>query len=204
MSKRGLSMDEKKTKMLEIFHETASFYSLKELEKIAPKTKGIVVQSVKEVLDDLVSDSLVQMDKIGTGNYFWSLPSAAGATKNALLSKTEKELESINAKIEETRKGIKSAEKGRENTAERKQLISTLSEVNETSVSLKSELAAFGAADPVRYERKSQAVQVCKDAAVRWTDNAMVLLQYASRLGAEEAQLRESLGISEDWEDIKT
>ncbi|WVQ93629.1 hypothetical protein IAU59_000705 [Kwoniella sp. CBS 9459] len=199
MSKRGLSMDEKKTKMLEIFHETAEFYSLKELEKIAP-----IVQSVKEVVDDLVSDGFVQMDKIGTGHYFWSLPSAAGATKNALLSKTEKELEAINAKIEETRKGIKAAEKGREETAERKQLIKTLSEVNETSSSLKAELAAFGAADPVRYERKTQAVQVCKDAAVRWTDNTLVLLQYTTSLGADEAQLRESLGITEDWEDLKT
>ncbi|OCF44076.1 hypothetical protein I317_02029 [Kwoniella heveanensis CBS 569] len=151
--------------------------------------------------------------------------------KTALLSKIEKELESINTKIEETRKGIKAAEKGREDTAERKQLLSTLSELNDTSTLLKSELAAFGAADPVRYQRKSQAVQVCKDAAVRWTDNTMVLLQYTTSLGAEETQLRESLGISElggwrsqgsaadsnifryplclspqaeDWEDLKT
>nr|XP_019014721.1 uncharacterized protein I206_00807 [Kwoniella pini CBS 10737]OCF53502.1 hypothetical protein I206_00807 [Kwoniella pini CBS 10737] len=169
MSKRGLSMEEKKMKMLEIFHETAEFYSLKELEKIAPKTKGIVVQSVKEVLDDIISDGFVQMDKIGTGNYFWSLPSAAGATKQALLAKNKKELEAINEKIKEVQADIEDAEKGREDTPDRRNLIAQLNGLNETSSSLKKELSAFGAADPIKYEKKSKAIQVCKNSAVQWT-----------------------------------
>ena len=37
------------------------------------------------------------------------------------------------------------------------------------SAKLKSQLAAFGAADPVRYERKKDAARVAKDAAQRWT-----------------------------------
>ncbi|WRT63940.1 uncharacterized protein IL334_000867 [Kwoniella shivajii] len=199
MSKRGLSMEEKKTKMLELFHETASFYSLKELEKIAP-----IVQSVKEVLDDIVSDGFVQMDKIGTGNYFWSLPSAAGATKQALLSKSSKELEGIESKIQEAEQNIQEAEKGREDTAERRKLISTLSSLNETSASLKNELAAFGAADPVKYEKKSQAIKVCKDAAVQWTDNTVTLLGYVSGLGTDSEQIKAQLGITDEWEDLKT
>ena len=58
------------------------FYSLKELEKIAPseqhcsstrwmaeasdeaEQKGIVQQSVKDVIEDLVGDGLVSMDKM--------------------------------------------------------------------------------------------------------------------------------------------
>lgn len=40
-SKRGLSAAEKRTKMLELLHETKDFYQLKELEKLAPKAKGI-------------------------------------------------------------------------------------------------------------------------------------------------------------------
>ncbi|WVW82062.1 hypothetical protein I302_104067 [Kwoniella bestiolae CBS 10118] len=199
MSKRGLSMEEKKTKMLEIFHETAEFYSLKDLEKIAP-----IVQSVKEVLDDIVSDGFVQMDKIGTGNYFWSLPSAAGATKQALLSKNQKELEALNAKIEEVSGGIEEAEKGREDTPERRKMLSTLSELQETSSSLKNELSAFGAADPIKYEKKSQAVKVCKDAAVQWTDNTMILLSYISGIGSEIEPIKAQLGIDDEWEDLKT
>lgn len=52
---------------------------------------------------------------------------------------------------------------------ERLTLLATLQQEEHTSVKLKAELAAFGAADPVRYQKKSEAVKVCKDAAVRWT-----------------------------------
>jgi hypothetical protein len=52
-------------------------FLLKELEKIAPKEKGIVMQSVKEVLQSLVGDDLVDSDKIGSSVYFWSFPSKA-------------------------------------------------------------------------------------------------------------------------------
>jgi hypothetical protein len=76
-SKRGLSSEEKRQKMLQIFHETQSFYQLKDLEKQGPK-KGVISQSVKDVVQSLVDDNLVFKDKIGTSVYFWSLPSAAG------------------------------------------------------------------------------------------------------------------------------
>ncbi|KIK97112.1 hypothetical protein PAXRUDRAFT_825284 [Paxillus rubicundulus Ve08.2h10] len=68
MAPRGLSVEEKRVKLLEIFHESKDFYQLKELEKLGPKLKGIVSQSVKEILQSLVDDGLVQSDKIGSSN----------------------------------------------------------------------------------------------------------------------------------------
>ena len=47
--------------------------NLKEAEKLGKK-KGIVPQSIKEVLQSLVDDGLVDQDKIGVGSFFWSLP----------------------------------------------------------------------------------------------------------------------------------
>jgi hypothetical protein len=38
---------------------------------------GIVLPSVKEVLDSLRADDLVNSEKIGAGNFFWSFPSKA-------------------------------------------------------------------------------------------------------------------------------
>lgn len=75
MSKRkGVSLDEKRTRMLQIFYEKREFFTLKELETIAPKEKGIVVQSVKDIVQALVDDGLVRTDKIGTSVYFWAFP----------------------------------------------------------------------------------------------------------------------------------
>ena len=90
---------------------------------------------------------------------------------------------SIDQKLAESAISLKEAQKGREETVsspskfgtvanvqdERAKLLKTLREVNETASGLKSELAAFGAADPVKYERKKDAVKVAKEAAQRWT-----------------------------------
>ena len=66
MGKKGLSWEEKRKRMLEIYYSTKQVYNLKELEKIAPK-KGIIVQAVKDVNQSLVDDNLVEQDKIGIG-----------------------------------------------------------------------------------------------------------------------------------------
>ncbi|CDR43523.1 RHTO0S08e02696g1_1 [Rhodotorula toruloides] len=50
--------------MLDLFRETKEFYKLQELEKLAPKTKGITSMSVKEVLQSLVDDSRKQLSTL--------------------------------------------------------------------------------------------------------------------------------------------
>lgn len=50
---------------------------MKELEKIAPKKKGVVPQSVKEITQLLVDEGLVECEKIGTFVCYWAFPSQA-------------------------------------------------------------------------------------------------------------------------------
>jgi Fe2+ or Zn2+ uptake regulation protein len=74
MSKKGLSFEEKKAKMLQLLHERREFFQLKELEKLAPKEKGITANSVKDVVQALVDDGVIDTDKIGGSVHFWSFP----------------------------------------------------------------------------------------------------------------------------------
>lgn len=53
--------------------------------------------------------------------------------------------------------------------ADRKRLLADLECAQDTNSKLKTELAAYGAADPVKYERKKRAIEVCKESALRWT-----------------------------------
>lgn len=111
---------------------------------------------------------------------------------------------------------------------ERQKLLAELQAQQQQRGELKAELAAFGAADPIKYERKKRAGEVCKEAAQRWTgeliidsgqavlmtDNTLVLIQYTRSLGMEDADIRLQLGISgsvacdarsqadEDWDDL--
>lgn len=67
--------------MLAVFHLTVRVgmnqkeaYNFKEIEKFSMK-QSIPLPVVKDVLDSLVGDDLVIVEKIGAGNYFWSFPS---------------------------------------------------------------------------------------------------------------------------------
>ncbi|KAF8388905.1 hypothetical protein HHK36_025586 [Tetracentron sinense] len=98
--KRGLSLEEKHEKMLQIFYDSQDFFLLKELEKLGPK-KGVISQSVKDVVQSLVDDDLVSKDKIGTSVYFWSLPSCAGNQLRNVYHKLESDLESSKKRLAE-------------------------------------------------------------------------------------------------------
>lgn len=50
--------------MLEIFHESADVFVIKDVEKLSVK-KGIISQAVKDVLQSLIDDDLVHCEKIG-------------------------------------------------------------------------------------------------------------------------------------------
>ena len=112
--KRGLSIEEKRERMLELFYDKKDFFLLKELEKIAFKEKGIVSQSVKDVVQSLVDDDMINSDKIGSSVYFWAFPSSASVAKKRKLaelrSKTLKcndQKDSINGSLIDLYKGRK-------------------------------------------------------------------------------------------------
>lgn len=56
---------------------------------------------------------------------------------------------------------------------ERRQLLALLEEEKAKAASMTAELAAFGAADPLKYEKKRLAVEVAKTATARWTGRCL-------------------------------
>ncbi|CAE6448362.1 unnamed protein product [Rhizoctonia solani] len=221
MAPRGLSAEEKRVKLVELFHETQDFYQLKELEKLAPKMKGIVSQSVKEVLQSLVDDNLVQMDKIGSSNcellrsighrivmfrraVFWSFPSARGATLTSNLASAKEELAALESKISSLTSEIEDEGAQREETEDRRTSLAQLAQNRAILSELESEMAQYGLADPVVLERKRRAVVLAREAACRWTDNYSVLFSHITKtLGCDAGELRGFLGVGEDYEDIE-
>ncbi|KAF8893355.1 meiotic nuclear division protein 1 [Infundibulicybe gibba] len=220
MAPRGLSADEKRVKLLEIFHETKDFYQLKELEKLGPKMKGIVSQSVKEVLQSLVDDGLVQADKIGSSNFFWSFPSQQGAIIQNRLAKAKETRTGYQDQLAGIRKNIDSEkttrpesvsanpfitfslDKGATKNA-RSTLLGKLSIAKEKLSALEKELGAYGECDPAKLEEKKRAIFLAREASLRWTDNYGMLLGYFTRqTGIDASEIRKYLDIDEEYEDI--
>ncbi|KAK7045596.1 Meiotic nuclear division protein 1 [Paramarasmius palmivorus] len=203
MAPRGLSAEEKRTRLVEFFHETKDFYQLKELEKLAPKHKGIVAQSVKEVLQSLVDDGLVQMDKIGSSNFFWSFPSQQGALIQNRLN-AAKEVQATNEmQLQEVMAAIEAEKSNRQDSEGRTKSLNEIAELKKQVCKLDEELNAYGACDPVKLEETKRAIILAKEAALRWTDNWGVLLSYFTRqTGTPAEDIRKHFGVEEDYEDI--
>ncbi|MES1920947.1 Meiotic nuclear division protein 1, variant 3 [Bonamia ostreae] len=103
MPKRGLSLEEKKTMMLDFFHKNQTVFTLKELEKSIPKNTKIGSMSVKEVLKSLVDDSKIDSDKIGIGTYYWAFKGKAFQAEKTRNENIIKNIEQLN----ETEKRLK-------------------------------------------------------------------------------------------------
>ncbi|KAL8286327.1 hypothetical protein RQP46_004815 [Phenoliferia psychrophenolica] len=204
MSKKGLSAEEKRTKMLELLHETKEFYKLVELEKLAPKSKGITAMSVKEVLTDLLNDNLVRFEKVGISSYYWSFPSEAGAALSNKKAALDKTLETLRADRDREQAAVQVELAAREETDERKELLEQYATAKENLRQLELESAKYVACDPILFEKKKQLVEDMKALALAWTDNVSTALCYFRDTHGADArdQLKESLGISDDFEDL--
>lgn len=92
-------LEEKRTKMLELFDKYKTFFKIQELEKLGSKEKGIVENTIKDVVLGLFYDDLICGEKVGTSTYYWS-------NYNKKLLEDIKKINSIDAENKDLRNKI--------------------------------------------------------------------------------------------------
>ncbi|ETW08925.1 hypothetical protein H310_01409 [Aphanomyces invadans] len=116
--KKGVSLDEKRERILKLYHENLEVYNLKEVEKLGSKA-GVVLQTIKDVNQALVDDNLVDTEKIGSGNYFWSFPSKVAQQRKRKLEDLEAKRTELKAKIESTKHAVEARKSVRADSDDR-------------------------------------------------------------------------------------
>ena len=106
--------------------------------------------SVKDVLQSLVDDGLVDSDRIGTSNYFWAFPSKAINNRKRKMSELESKLAEYESRKSRLDEEVVSASVGREESEERDRLLHTLQEKSQLREKLAAELEKYKACDPDR------------------------------------------------------
>jgi len=176
MSKKGLSKDQKQKVILSIYHEMKEPFNLKEIEKAA-SNKGVVLQTVKDMNQELLHDNLVLMDKIGSANIFWSFPSKVFMDKKnekANLEAAGKKRKVEMAGLEELRE---TEQKLRKSTG-RDSKLQRLDQLKEIEAEYSQILEKNKITDPAEVKKVVDAANKCKDGANRWTDNVFTLKTY--------------------------
>ncbi|KAL4856728.1 Meiotic nuclear division protein 1 [Chlorella vulgaris] len=214
MAKRkGMSLEEKRQTLLDVFHSSKDIFSLKARRKRASEVekqgsaRGVVLQSVKEVLQSLVDDDLVHGEKIGTSNFFWSFPSEAAVKLDAQLAAAATRLKAKQAEREALEKQVAASRAGKEDSEERQQLGAQLAALQAEVAAQAEELAEYAGNDPDRYDNLKEASKLACDSANRWIDNAEALRDWLKKKfegrGSEIDNLFRENGIKEDAEYLK-
>lgn len=201
--RKGLSHEEKRQKMMELFYEKKDFFQLKELEKIGPKEKGVISQAVKDVVQSLVDDGMVDTEKIGTSVYFWAFPSKAFNTRKRKLDDMDCRLQDLNTKVKISVNKVEQGKNGREEDEARMEALASLRELQETQNELQMEIQKYCDSDPEVLAQIKEDSQVAHAAANRWTDNVFNIKSWCkNKFHIEEEMLNKQFNIPEELDYI--
>ncbi|CAN9510564.1 unnamed protein product [Ophioblennius macclurei] len=199
--KKGLSLEEKRTRMMEIFFESKDVFQLKDIEKIAPKTKGISPMTVKDVLQSLVDDNMVDCERVGTSNYYWAFPSKALHARKHKLEELQKQASDAKQRKETLHKAVNKAKVGREDTKERSSLLKELEALRAERTQLTDELEKYRECDPEVIQEMRKSNVVAKEAVSRWTDNVFAIKSWTKKKFAfDDGRINKAFGIPEDFD----
>ena len=168
-----MSADEKRNVILDIYHKSKEVYTEKEILALATKA-GVNANTVADMNNSLVDDGLVDKEKIGGSNYFWSFPGKKDRLLQLQHEKTLAEIEVIKTRLIEAQEKLAEAKRGREedgDNGERVRKLARLDELAKEKKNLEAELDKLKDLDPQVIADLEKELKFVKEAANRWTDN---------------------------------
>ncbi|OAG21073.1 meiotic nuclear division protein 1 [Alternaria alternata] len=174
---------QKAASILAWFHKTAQAHSIKDLEKTLPQVSSINGMQVKDYLQALSDDNKIRVEKIGSGNWYWSFPADEKKAKEIALKKAQEEFDKANAAVNELQARVDDAGAARaededmlmETGGDRKTLISKHAELTKDLEKLRIELSAYSDQDPVELEKKATETERAHLDAEKFTDQILVM-----------------------------
>ena len=115
----------------------------------------MTLPTIKDVLQSLVDDDLVNTDKIGISNFFWSFPSEVSVKLGNEEVKARERLKGLEKEEESLVEKIELEKQGKEDCEEREELEKKISSLKSLIEGKKRELEAYSANDPERFEELS-------------------------------------------------
>ncbi len=138
---------------------------------------------VKDYLQALSDDGKIRVEKIGSGNWYWSFLSEEKNSRENALKKLREELAKVEGSLEELEEKVREASEQRGGDDEgRGKLVSARLELEGEIGVLRKELEGYKDGDPGEVERRRKEVEVLQVRAERWTDNIGVLEGYLLNL----------------------
>ncbi|KAF2759265.1 hypothetical protein EJ05DRAFT_475488 [Pseudovirgaria hyperparasitica] len=133
--------------------------------------------AVKDYLQALADENQIHVEKIGSGNWYWSFPSEERKLKEAQLDVARDEFERAETSVQELQAKVDEASEAREDDGadgmDRGELMERSEGLKREVEQLKKELMGYSQNDPVEMERKRGRVEACKGRVESTTDHIL-------------------------------
>ncbi|KAK3072154.1 hypothetical protein LTR53_007347 [Teratosphaeriaceae sp. CCFEE 6253] len=158
-------------------------HSIKDLEKHLPSVASINGMQLKDYLQALQDENKINVEKIGSGNWYWSFVSQDKKTRQKVLddvhsahAKAAAVNDDLKAKLAEG-EALRADEEGMLDDAgqSRDEVVARKNELEAETGSLQKELAAYSDNDPTELERKKQELDAFKKEASVCTDDVYIM-----------------------------
>lgn len=177
-------------------------YNIREVETIASKKTGICPMQIKDVLRNLVDEGLVNCEKCGTCNIYWSF-------QYTLVKKIKQEHERMMERKEQLQDIIRNYQCELEilqrdrllKDAERDNLLRQLSELSSVNSLLVSKLASTMANNPIQLTSRERHIQEVQEAVDMMVDNIEILISFIyewNPCGLSKSEIRKYFRVPED------
>lgn len=201
-----MSAEEKRKVLLDIYHKTKEVYTEKEIIALGTKA-GVNAGTVADINTSLVDDGLVDKDKIGGSNFFWSFPGKKDRTLQIEHEKVLENIESAKATAADAETKLADAKRGREDeNGERPTKLARLAELDKEMKSLTTELESLKENDPHALADLEKELKLVSEAANRWTDNIFTCKSHLTKKrGMNNKEAYKLLGITSafDYPEVK-
>ena len=153
-------------------------------------------------------DNLIRVEKIGSGNWYWSFPSDEKLKKEDLLNKAQAERAKANATLERLRSKIEEAQLAREGEddgqimeceGDRKSLTARQNILGKELQLLRTVLAAHSENDPVEIEKRKELIRKRRAEAEKWTEQIQTMENWIRKNTAVDKE--QFLLMKQNWYD---
>ncbi|KAL9067887.1 MAG: hypothetical protein Q9161_006611 [Pseudevernia consocians] len=183
MAPKTLPPIAKQNLILTYLHNSRTAHSIKDLEKALPSVASINGMQVKDYLQALSDEGKIRVEKIGSGNWYWSFLSVEKQSRSNALGKLKEELAKVEESLGELEEKITEAsEKRGEDGEDRGRLVSAKLEFDREVEVLRKELEGYRDGDPGEVERRRKEIKELQARAEVWTDNIGILEGYMLNL----------------------
>lgn len=149
----------------------------------------------------LVDDALVDKDKIGGSNYFWSFPAKKDRILQLQHEQTLRDITALQTQTATATAQLADAKRGREDDGERATKLARLASLAKERVVLEEELESLKENDPQALADLQKELQLVQNAANRWTDNLFNAKSYlVKKRGMDKKEACKILGITANFD----